>query len=51
MTDADKDELILALQELVQELLAKLVQLRVASGLKIKELEAKLKNGGPDRNS
>ena len=43
MTDSEKDELVLALQELVQELLAKLIQLRVASGLKIKELEAKLK--------
>jgi hypothetical protein len=39
----NRDELILALQELVQELLAKLVQLRVSTGLKIKELEAKLK--------
>ena len=43
MTDGEKDELVAALQELVQELLAKLVQLRIASGLKIKELEAKLK--------
>jgi hypothetical protein len=39
----DKDELILALQELSQDLLAKLINLRVASGVKIKELEAKLK--------
>ena len=46
MTDGEKDEVVLALQELVQELLAKLVQLRVASGLKIRELEAKLKEKG-----
>jgi hypothetical protein len=46
MTDGEKDELVIALQELVQELLAKLVQLRVASGLKIRELEAKLKEKG-----
>ena len=43
MTDGEKDELVVALQELVQELLAKLIRLRVASGLKIKELEAQLK--------
>ena len=46
MTDGEKDELVIALQELVQELLAKLIQLRVASGLKVKELEAKLKEKG-----
>jgi hypothetical protein len=43
MTDGEKDELVVALQELVQELLAKLIQLRVTCGLKIKELEAQLK--------
>jgi hypothetical protein len=42
MNPDPKDEIIAALQEMMQEFLAKLVNLRVASGLKIRELEAKL---------
>jgi len=43
MTD-NKDEVIQALQEMIQELMSKLINLRVATGLKIKELESQLKN-------
>jgi hypothetical protein len=39
-----KDETILALQELVQELMSKLINFRIESGLKIKELEQRLKD-------
>jgi hypothetical protein len=39
-----KDETILALHELVRELIAQLIKVRVDAGLRIKELEEKLKD-------
>lgn len=41
MTD-QKDETILALQEMVSELTSKLINLRIASGIKIKELNIEI---------
>jgi hypothetical protein len=38
MSDEHKDELILALSEMVQELTNKIINLRVEAGLKIKHL-------------
>lgn len=39
-----KDEIIVALQEMVSELTSKLINLRVATGLKIKELNAEIES-------
>lgn len=42
--DDHKDETILALQELVNELTTKLINLRVSAGIKIKKLNAQIDN-------